>query len=551
MKRTTTDNKVRNKIRAILMVVLMCASMFALSSCGTNEIIGKDFEDIVGNYESLPAEHDKSRMNVADKDSLKESLWSKNNVATTLCVDEQYMVTNIDGSGDGETLMYYVDGDEYVLQIGGEEILRETLSENMTIDDYVIEMPGNGGAVFIVTKHDGADAVSEVLYYLGGTIDKSLTEVFKGSVMGGNVQINEDRCQVYFAGSKYMLDGGVKREFREVSDVFLLTYSNRYNVDDDINGRKYVEVFPPRTDDADAQVRAQYREAFKECYDLISDQRWVYFIDIGNNGTYECIVDGLFDTHGSVFYMQDGEVKRYVSRYPGNMMYVFKNSPMFVDGSMLDESDGVPAGEIRKSQIYYYLTDAGLKEYGSYVGNPEGFNTMKYYIGDQEVDAHTFLANPDANSQGGYMMAGDYDYDYAPVYRRVGDSLEADTAEGRVPASEMASPFDSQSSEGTGSSGEPAGLDALRERVAKEYESDWGMYSLTANEDLSIMYDWHMAGSYEGGTYYKVTDSGFELITEWVYDSIEDCYTIDDRSATQDEVNRLNEEMNASVYNLQ
>lgn len=131
------------------------------------------------------------------------------------------------------------------------------------------------------------------------------------------------------------------------------------------------------------------------------------------------------------------------------------------------------------------------------------------------------------------------------------DSLEADTAEGRVPASEMASPFDSQSSEGTGSSSEPEGLDALRERVAKEYESDWGMYSLTANEDLSIMYDWHMAGSYEGGTYYKVTDSGFELITEWVYDSIEDCYTIDDRSATQDEVNRLNEEMNASVYNLQ
>ena len=90
-------------------------------------------------------------------------------------------------------------------------------------------------------------------------------------------------------------------------------------------------------------------------------------------------------------------------------------------------------------------------------------------------------------------------------------------------------------------------LEEITYRILDEYESDFGIYSLYLNRESTIMYEWHLFGSREGGTYYTITDDGFEKITEWIYDSLDDTYTIDDKNATKDDVDRLAAEMKTTI----
>ena len=62
-----------------------------------------------------------------------------------------------------------------------------------------------------------------------------------------------------------------------------------------------------------------------------------------------------------------------------------------------------------------------------------------------------------------------------------------------------------------------------------------------------VMNEWHMFGSREGGIYYEITDDGFEKITEWVYDSMDNTYTIDDKNVTKDAVDSLAAEMKTTI----
>lgn len=90
-------------------------------------------------------------------------------------------------------------------------------------------------------------------------------------------------------------------------------------------------------------------------------------------------------------------------------------------------------------------------------------------------------------------------------------------------------------------------LEGVADRILDEYESEFGIYSLYLNRESTIMYEWHMFGSREGGIYYEITDDGFEKITEWVYDSMDNTYTIDDKNVTKDAVDSLAAEMKTTI----